>query len=126
MVPPPLRFWSLGRRSGRVAAELYPPPSPPLIVARPSDVGNDLAGVRWPGDVPRGLSASSRGLVGGVYPYRLGGTSPQKLRAAIESRPESSLLEPLGSSPRPAPTVGAAAQKDTNDATQAGYQGKKR
>jgi RNA-directed DNA polymerase len=38
-VPPPLRSWSLGRRSGRVTTAPYPPPRPSLIVAPPNGSG---------------------------------------------------------------------------------------
>src|SRR6478736_7145950 len=40
----PLRSWSLGRRSGRVATEPYLPPRPWAIVAPRDDAGNDLVG----------------------------------------------------------------------------------
>src|SRR6478752_4058892 len=43
IVPPPLRSWPLGRRSGRVATAPYPPPRPSSIVALPDDPGNGLA-----------------------------------------------------------------------------------
>ena len=44
MVPLPLRSWSLGRRSGRVATAPDPPPKPSSIVAFRDGRGNDLAG----------------------------------------------------------------------------------
>jgi len=40
----PLRSWSLGRRSGRVATAPDPPPKPSSIVALRDGRGNDLAG----------------------------------------------------------------------------------
>jgi hypothetical protein len=42
IVPPPLRSWPLGRRSGRVATEPYPPPRPFVIIAPPNESGNGL------------------------------------------------------------------------------------
>jgi len=44
IVPPPLRSWPLGRRSGRVATAPYPPPKLSSIVVPPNDSGNDPAG----------------------------------------------------------------------------------
>jgi hypothetical protein len=38
----PLRSWSLGRRSGRVATLPYPPPRPSVMVSPPDNSGNDL------------------------------------------------------------------------------------
>jgi hypothetical protein len=43
-VPPPLRSWSLGRRSGRVATAPDPPLRPSSIVALRDGRGNDIAG----------------------------------------------------------------------------------
>ena len=49
----PLRSWPLGRRSGRVATEPYPPPRPSFIIGPPNGSGNDLGG-----DQPAGRLAS--------------------------------------------------------------------
>src|SRR4051794_32460857 len=53
IVPPPLRSWPLGRRSGRVATAPYPPPKPSSIVVPRLDSGNDPAGIKPPAGSPR-------------------------------------------------------------------------
>src|SRR5947209_20437888 len=60
IVPPPLRSWPLGRRSGRVATAPYPPPRPSSIVVPPRDTGNDLTEIRPPADSPHAPLSSVR------------------------------------------------------------------
>src|SRR3954451_15772011 len=58
IVPPPLRSWPLGRRSGRVATEPYPPPRPSSIVGPSDGPGNDsLPLSSWTGSPAEPLSS---------------------------------------------------------------------
>src|SRR6185437_3868807 len=58
IVPPLLRSWPLGRRSGRVATEPYPPPRPSSIVAPSIRSSNDFPAIRrWP-ELSRGRLSS--------------------------------------------------------------------
>src|SRR5436853_7655814 len=60
IVPPPLRSWPLGRRSGRVATEPYPPPRPSSIVGPPRDAGNDPTEIRPTAESPHAPLTSVR------------------------------------------------------------------
>ena len=49
IVPPSLRSWPLGRRSGRVATVPYPPPRSSFIVALADEAGNGITRVAHKG-----------------------------------------------------------------------------
>jgi hypothetical protein len=74
-----LRSWSLGRRSGRVATEPYPPPKPSLIVDVRQSADNRLDQTTGSADMPRGPSAS--------FLVRLRACDPVRRRSSVRVRP---------------------------------------
>ncbi len=101
IVPPPLRSWPLGRRSGRVATEPYPPPRPSSIIGPPNAAGNDTAGI--------GLDVASQPACGKAG--RLAQATPAH-RPGARSGPPASRAASLASAPRPGPEGPALAPRD--------------